>query len=88
MKKVGKQKIALTTGILFGGVHLVWSLMIAMGFAQTYLDWIMGLHSINNPFFVMEFSLERTIYLVSFTFVVGYVVGWVGAWVCNKTCRK
>ncbi|HCM81901.1 MAG: hypothetical protein UV63_C0008G0019 [Microgenomates group bacterium GW2011_GWC1_43_11] len=88
MKKIHPNTIGLITGVILGGMHLLWSMMIALGLGQLYLDWIFGLHSLNNPFVVMEFSIDRTIYLVIFTFIVGYVLGWVATWMCKNVWPK
>jgi len=88
MKRLNPNSMGLIGGVILGGLHLVWSMMVALGLAQLYLDWILGLHSINNPFIVMEFSIDRTIYLVVFTFIVGYVIGYVGTVMCKMTWPK
>lgn len=72
---------ALVVGIFVALMHAVWMLMIFFGFAQWYLNWIFGLHLITNPFTVLPFSLMSAIWLIVFTFVVGYVMGWVFAWI-------
>lgn len=74
-------------GLAFGGtlaiVHAVWSVIIALGYGQSLLDWIFGLHMISSGFAVMPFSFGRAITLVIFTFVVGYVIGWLLAAIWN-----
>ena len=77
---MNKHKAGLTLGALLGFVHLVWGIMVAFGFAQTYLNWIFGLHFLNNPFEVGVFSLTTAATLVVVTFVVGYIVGWLFAY--------
>lgn len=69
-------KLALVVGSLIGIMHLLWSILVATGFAQGFLNWIYGLHFLNNPFTVAPFNFSTAIFLVVFTFVVGYVAGW------------
>lgn len=74
---------ALVFGTVVALMHAVWMLMVFLGFGQTYLDWIFGLHLLSNPFTVLPFNFVSAVVLVIFTFVVGYVMGWVFAWIWN-----
>jgi hypothetical protein len=44
-RKLSGIKTALGVGCLSGVWHLVWSLLVAVGAAQTLLDWIYRVHS-------------------------------------------
>lgn len=88
MKKLEPQKVALTLGGLAAVAHLVWSVLIGLGVAQAYLGWILGLHSLNNPFQVMPFDMTRTITLIIVAGIVGYVIGWVFATLWNMLHAK
>ncbi len=74
----------MVLGVFVALMHLVWMLMIYLGFGQWYLDWIFGLHLLSNPFVVMPFNFGAALTLIIFTFVVGYVMGWVFATIWNK----
>lgn len=78
------KKVALVSGSFFSLVHLVWGVLIAVGFAQSWMDFVYNLHSLNNPFTVMPFDLMRTLGLVIMTFLVGYIFGYVFAMLWNK----
>jgi hypothetical protein len=80
--------VALYTGLLVSALHLFWSVIVALGLGQIYLDWILGLHFIQNPFVVMPFSLGTMIILLVFTFAVGFVLGWVSTICWNKMVKK
>lgn len=80
--------VALYTGLFASAIHFIWSLMVAFGVGQSYLDWILGLHFIQNPFIIMPFNLGAMIALLIFTFVVGYILGWVGTVCWNKLAKK
>ena len=86
--KCDEKKVAMTFGLLVGSMHLVWAVIVASGLAQSLLDFIYGLHFLNNPFTVNPFDLTNAIILVLFTTVVGYIVGWVGTWLWNKVYKK
>lgn len=82
--KLNPNKVALTLGVLFGGFHLGWSILVALNLAQGLLDFIFGLHMIANPYQVTGFDLMKAGTLVVVTFAVGYGVGFVFASVWNK----
>jgi hypothetical protein len=81
---MNKNKIGLVLGSFLGLFHLVWGLLIAIGFAQPLLDFIYNMHSLNNPFTVASFDLARSVGLIVVTFLVGYMVGYVFATIWNK----
>jgi len=82
-RKLSEIKTALVVGCLYGTWHLLWSLLVAAGVAQTLLDWICRLHFLNNPFRVAEFNLMNAALLVAITFLVGFVIGWFFALLWN-----
>lgn len=86
--KLKQSSIALTFGIFVALMHAVWMLLIFLGLAQTYLNWIFGLHLLSNPFMVLPFNFGAAVTLIIFTFVVGYVMGLVFAFIWNKTLAK
>lgn len=86
--KLKPRAVALYTGLFVAGIHFIWSLMVAIGLGQIYLDWILGLHFIENPFIVMPFNLGAMVMLLVVTFLVGYILGWVGTICWNKIEKK
>lgn len=82
--KLKESSTALVVGVFVAVVHVVWSLMVLVGFAQVYLDWILGLHFLDNPFTVRSFDFVNAVILIGFTFVVGYAVGWIFAMIWNR----
>lgn len=82
--KLHPSKVALTLGVLFGGFHLGWSILVALNLAQGLLDFIFGLHMIASPYQVTGFDLMKAGTLIVVTFAVGYGVGFVFANVWNK----
>ena len=82
--KLNPSKVALTLGVVIGGGHLVWSILVALGLAQGLLDFILGLHMIANPYQVTGFDVTKAGILVVVTFAVGYGMGYIFANVWNK----
>ena len=88
MKKLDGHTTGMAAGGFFALVHALWAFMVMAGMAQPYLDFVIGLHFLNNPFVVRDFVLGTAITLVAVTFVVGYLFGWVFAWVWNRVHGK
>ena len=82
--KLNPQKTALAVGAFFGLGHAVWGILVAMNLATPLLDWIFGLHFLNNPYSVQPFDAAKWVTLVLVTAVVGYVVGYVFSLLWNK----
>ena len=78
-----KNKVGLVFGVLLGGWHVVWSLLVLSGFAQSLYNFILWAHMIHLNIVIGPFDLTASVTLVIVTAVVGYVLGYVGAWVWN-----
>jgi amino acid transporter len=86
--KFEANKVGLFTGICLAVCHAVWSIMVAVGFAKLYLNWIFGLHFLKNPFMVTKFGLPKALLLIVFTFIVGYVGGYFFTLLWNRMVKK
>lgn len=85
---VNSNRVGLALGSFIALFHFVWSLVVALGWAQAVLDFIYSIHFLNNPFLIQEFSLGKALVLVCFTFVMGYIGGYVLSLVWNKVVAK
>lgn len=81
--KLNPQKTGLALGSLAALSHLLWSVVVALGFAQECMNWILSLHFLNNPYRVGAFDLVTALTLIIVTALVGFVGGWVFARVWN-----
>lgn len=79
--------IGIIVGSLSVIVHSLWILVVMLGFAQYILDFIYGLHFLNNPFIVGEFSVTKAVGLLGMTFIVGYTIGWILSYLWDKTTK-
>ena len=86
--KLKPMPVALYTGFFVAAMHLLWSVVVALGLGQVYLDWILGLHFIKNPFVVAPFDVGTMISLLIVTFIAGCIVGWVSTICWNKMIKK
>lgn len=84
MSHLNPRKTGFALGGLVGFMHLVWSLLVALGLAQGWINWIIELHMIKDSHTVLPFSLPSAITLVVVTAVVGFVVGNVFAMIWNR----
>lgn len=86
--KLNKNETGLALGGLIALVHLAWSLMVMFGWAKMWMDFIFGLHFLNNPFVLNSFSWGTALMLVIITGIVGYILGWIFAWVWNMLHKQ
>ncbi len=86
--KLNEHKTALTLGAFAGVVHIFWSLLVAVGLAQTFIDWAHWLHFVNNPLKIRQFDIATALMLVVITSLIGYAVGFVFANVWNFLHKK
>jgi hypothetical protein len=81
-------KVGLVIGALLGGWHLFWSLLVAVGWAQPFLDFIFWAHMIRSIYVVKAFEPIAALTLIVITSMIGYVFGCVGAVLWNRMHRQ
>ncbi|MBI5005018.1 MAG: hypothetical protein HZC03_00175 [Candidatus Lloydbacteria bacterium] len=77
-------KVGCVFGTFLGGVHLVWALLVFLGWAQPLINFSLWAHMIQLPYVVGPFNLSAAATLVVFTSFLGYIFGSVVAMVWNK----
>ena len=83
MKELNVNKVALSFGFFLGGWHLAWSILVALGWAQGLINFILGLHMLSVPIEVVQFNITTAGFLVVVTFAVGYITGKIFATIWN-----
>jgi len=86
--KLNKNKVGLSLGLLFGLLHLVWAILVALGLANRLLNFILGLHFVNLSLAIKDFNAGTALALIVATFIVGYVAGWILASIWNRVHKK
>ncbi len=81
-------KVGLVIGALIGGWHLVWSLLVLLGWAQPIIDFIFWAHMIKPVYFVKPFDPVAAVTLIVITAVIGYIFGFLGAVIWNRLQRR
>ena len=82
MKKIST--VGLVFGLLIGGWHFFWALLVAIGWAQPLIDFVFWAHMIQPIYVIKPFDPKAAITLILITFVTGYVLGLIGAVIWNK----
>jgi hypothetical protein len=83
----GRALDELTTGLLLGAtiaaIHLAWAVLVALGMAQSVIDFLFWIHFIEPPYRVAPLDFGRAAILVTVAAVVGLLVGAGFAAGCN-----
>jgi hypothetical protein len=74
-KAIHPGRAGLVLGTLIGGWHLLWALLVALGWAQPLIDFIFWLHFIKPVYVVGKFDAGIAALLVGLTAVIGFVSG-------------
>jgi hypothetical protein len=88
MSTLDPVKSGLVLGAVFGLWHAVWSLVVALGWAQQLIDFVLWMHFIKPVYVIDAFSPATAIVLVAVTSAVGFIVGAVFALVWNRFHRR
>ena len=81
---VNPNKVGLVFGLLIGGWHLFWALLVLVGGAQQLLDFVFWAHMIQPPYSIRPFDPKAAITLITITFLIGYAFGFIGALIWTR----
>lgn len=87
MEAVSPNKTGLVFGLLFGAWHALWAALVAFGWAQSLLDFVLYLHFIKPIYVIADFKIGVALGLVALTSAIGYVIGLIAASVWNAIHR-
>ena len=76
-------RAGLSLAILLAGTHLLWSFMVAVGWAQPLADFMFRINFVEPSYTVAPFAAGTAVMLVAVTAGVGFATGWVVAKVWN-----
>lgn len=80
-------KVGFVIGGLIGGWHLIWALLVLVGWAQLLIDFVFWAHMIQPIYVIKAFDFKAAITLIAITFISGYLFGFVGAILWNQVHR-
>mgnify|MGYP001579355018 CR=1 FL=1 len=84
MHKLHPHKTGLALGSFNALIHLVWVLLMSMGWAAGKLNFFLAKHFLSIQFDVLEFSWKGGLMLIILAFIGGYIAGAVFSFVWNK----
>lgn len=84
---ISPTRTGLALGTLVGGLHLLWAVLVWIGWAQPLVDFSAWAHMINPPVVVKEFDPSAAVTVVIVAAIVGYLVGVAFARIWNRTHR-
>lgn len=77
-------RAGLALGIVLGGSHLLWSFLVAVGWAQPLMDFLFRVNFVEPSCTVTAFAAGTAVMLVLVTAGMGFVTGWAVARVWNR----
>jgi hypothetical protein len=87
MERISPNKAGLALGAVLACWHLTWSLLVAIGVAQPFIDFLFWIHFIKPIYVIEPFDLLRAAMLVLVTGCIGYVAGYLFGLVWNRLHR-
>lgn len=83
MNHLNPTKTGLAVGKLLGGLHLVWVILVALGWAQALVNFSMWAHMVNVPVVIGAFDLSAAITVVVVAAIIGYIIGFIFSKIWN-----
>ncbi len=87
MNKLNPRTTGVAVGVFAGGCHLVWAILIALGWAQSLVNFILWAHMVSVSYVVGPFDLAAAAALVILATIVGYIAGNIFARIWNRVHR-
>lgn len=81
-------KTGLALGKLMAGVHLVWVIVVALGWAQTLINFVLWAHMVETNIVIREFDFSAAVAIVVTTGVLGFVLGYAYSKIYNWLHRN
>jgi len=87
MRAIDPIKTGLVLGALLGGLHVLWSLLVAAGGGQAVVDFVLWMHFIKPIYVIAPFAIGTAAVLVIATACTGFVIGILFALMWNHLHR-
>ena len=85
--RLDPNRAGLVLAAVIGGWHLLWSLLVAFGWAQPVIDFVFWMHFIKPVYVVEPFTAGKASILIAVTALVGYGTGGFFGIVWNRLHR-
>ena len=80
---IDPMRTGLALGALIGLWHLSWSMLVAFGWAQPFIDFAFWMHFLKPPYVVQPFNFATAAVLLVVTLSLGFVIGSIFAVLWN-----
>ena len=87
MAPINPNKAGLVLGSFLGAWHLLWSILVALGWAQALIDFLFWIHFIKPVYVIESFDAGRALLLIAITSAIGYAFGYTFAILWNRLHR-
>jgi hypothetical protein len=87
MTSMSPNRAGLVLGVFLGVWHSLWALLVALGWAQTVIDFVFWIHFLKPPYVVASFNASTALVLVGVTASIGYAMGFVFGVIWNRLHR-
>ncbi len=83
MSTLHAHKVGVALGGLLAAAHLVWSVLVALGLGQAWVDWVFRMHFMTPLLVVGPFAPLTALGLIIMAGIMGYIMGFVFANIWN-----
>jgi hypothetical protein len=77
MGTVNPNRVGLVFGALLSGWHFLWALLVAVGWAQSVINFFFWIHFLKPPYTVVGFNAGVALILIFVTGAIGYATGYI-----------
>ena len=77
MGTVNPNRAGLVLGTLMGGWHLVWAILVALGWAQAVINFVFWMHFITPIYVIKPFQAGVAAILIVVMAALGYLMGYI-----------
>lgn len=88
MSTINPFRIGLVLGVVIGLWHLSWSVLVAFGLAQPFIDFIFWMHFIKPVYVIQPFDPMTAAILVVVTAIMGFFIGAIFGMIWNWLHRR
>jgi hypothetical protein len=88
METINRNRTGLVFGTFLGGWHFMWVVLVALGWAQAVVDFVLRIHMIKPVYVVEPFNFWIATMLIALTGAIGYFGGFVLAALWNWLHRE
>jgi hypothetical protein len=88
MRVLNTWKTGFSTGAMLGLLHSMWATLVAAGWGQPVLDFVLRLHMIHMTMKVGPFDLVVAAGLVALTATIGFAYGIIFALIWNMLAAR